>query len=226
MGSVNTGEAQSKLESAGLANGSARTDQGPPTLAQIEATVRRNLRGSVLRRIAGADHVRKHPDYVAYVVYAWGHEALLVVAGLGISHPVVSLFAPDDKAGGAAGAWRAMSTYPPHLLWLVVTAVALWAIVRLWVGVRKLGERGPLMAACWRELKSLDANLQDALQKEEPLQLLSDLMAESKAVVDRYFKSGVWPWPIGPEGQVVEAHINERADRLCRTCRHFWKEPT
>jgi hypothetical protein len=79
------------------------------------------------------------------------------------------------------------------------------------------------MTACKRELGTIEADLTSALEAEDPLAALTNVMDQAKAVVDRYFKSGVWPWPIGPDGAEVDEQIAKQAEELCTRYKGGWK---
>ncbi|MBX3225381.1 MAG: hypothetical protein KF795_33055 [Labilithrix sp.] len=200
-----------------------KTDQEPPTAAELKASVKQKLRGSILRRLAGARHLGKNPHYLVYCIYSWAHESLLLVGTLGLSHPVVSLVAGTEKTPAGQNAWQAVTAYPTPLLITVGAFLGTWFLIRVWVSVQKLVERGPLMAACKRELGTIEADLESALAETDPMPPLLKVMEQAKEVVDRYFKSGVWPWPIGPIGDDVDSEVSRHAEELCARHEGAWK---
>lgn len=207
-------------------------DQGRPDPAALLVRVQDKLQESLLRRLAGRQAIEKDRDIRVYHLYSWSHEVLLGLAAAGVSHPVLTAALPpapaSPPAGGttsstpvAASVLGTLSGYP----WIVSvglgTALILWIVLRSWVGWKKLQDRGPQILACARELGALEADLDAVLSKEDPLPDLSKLIARSKEIVDRYFKAGLWPWPVGPEG-LRESTAAWAAD-LCKTYQGNWR---
>ncbi len=196
-----------------------------PDRSALTERVRSKLRSSVLRRIEGAQQIRRSPDYVAYKLHRIGGEAAIVLAGFGISHPVVAWLepemAPDGAAVDFATAWSDLALLPTPLLVFVLTLVAMWLALLVWVAVRHLRDRGPLMEACCREFDEVQAKLEQALERANPLEGIDPLVEESSLIVSRYRAPGVWPWPVGPTD--AEAAIDRRIEELIQRHQHHWR---
>ena len=201
-------------------------NQGPPTLNELEDSVRKKLSGSILRRIEGARVIKRQADLRVFAIYSGTSEAALLLAALGVSHPVVAFMADNrltetSKSTGLSAALASFSDYPWWLASLLGLVVVLWICIRFWVQLHKLKDRAPLMLACCRELQGVEADLEASLEQEQPLAGANELLDRAKKIVDRYFAQDVWPWPIGPDNIAVQ--VEARVDKLCNDYRHAWK---
>lgn len=205
------------------------TDQQRPPEDVQEQVIYKKLNSSILRRIEGARCVRKTPDFVVFTIYRWGGELLLLLAAIGLSHPTTEVIsaasaapstAPPEAKGGLETALASIRDYSPLLSWTLIGLLVAWFTIKLWVNTNRLIERGPLMAACIRELEGLNGDLETALQTQNPIEEIGNLLNKSKDIVDRYYRIGAWPWPIGPDN--IDSQLNDRATLLFNRYRMFW----
>lgn len=198
-----------------------------PTADQNDALVERvkdKLGPSLLLRLEGAKRIRRQWQWRMYSGYRWTHELALALVGIGISHPLVLAYAgttPEGHAGEGNSVLAGVSQLPWYMLGIVVLAAACWVILKTYVQTNKTLEVVPLYQACANELGVIESELDEALNREEPVQRLSELQAQAKSIVDRYYKIGGWPWPIGPDG--CDSLVSARADDLCRKYSAKWR---
>ena len=185
----------------------------------MEQQVRRKLR-HVLNRLQGWKKIATHPDTLYYNVYAYGHEVALVMAALGLSHPVVDLLGAAEPAEAiaepaVASLLESLSHYPPLIAWISIVLLAFWVFTRVTMNVKKLGDKVPLYRACRRELGQIHSDLDSALSKEDPLSALVELHSKAKEVVDRFHQADGWPWPVEPPNSknAVDAEIERLVER-------------
>jgi hypothetical protein len=189
----------------------------------MQDRVARKLR-SILNRIEGRHRIRRHRDTIAYTLYAYGHEAALVVAGLGLSHPVVDFMARDlgDTEVATANMIESLSHYPLPLLALSGTLLVFWILTRVTVNVGNLVTKVPLYRACARELGLVEATLDGVLSLPEPMAELDTIQRKAQEVVNRYYQVDGWPWPFEPPG--AEKAVERKVARLCGQHGDNWVE--
>jgi hypothetical protein len=190
----------------------------------MESQVRRKL-WAILPRLEGANRVQRHTDTVLYNIYSYGHEAALLLAALGLSHPLVQFVAPDSTSSdssstAASTVISSIGNYPLWLLLLTCAFLVFWLLTRVTINQRKLGDKVPLYKACRRELGKVESDLDHALSSADPLLGLTDLQNRVKDIVDNYYAADGWPWPIEPP--LRKSIIEERIEAYCVRYRESW----
>jgi hypothetical protein len=193
----------------------------------VRKTVEQKLQASILRRLEGREAIMRHPKRRAFRVYQYGHESLLVMAGLGLSHPVISALGglPDSQSlprNESAGFIAALLQYPPWVIVPCVFMIALWLALRIFVSVEKLADTVPLYNACCLELGKIESKLNEALSSSTPLKDLTPLQMEVTEIVNRYHEMGAWPWPVGPNDEDSRKQVIHRAKELCDQFENGW----
>lgn len=189
----------------------------------VRDTVKKKLERSILPRIEGARAIRRHPRYVAYNVNRYVSEIALVILGLGLSHPAVVALSGENVSSPET----VLESIESYSAWVLVMAAVIalpWIVMKAYVSVEKLSEKGPLARACIQELERAESDLNDLLLTPIPTKTLSRLQATVKATVDRAHVSGAWPWSIGPPGDDREQRYVARANQLCEQYGDQWED--
>jgi hypothetical protein len=196
-----------------------------PTLAQLEQKVRLKLEQSLLPRVEQAKRLKSGFNWNVYQAHTMTNEFALVAGAIGLSHPVAMVFADGTAAsgeGGLGGAVAAIADYPPALAAVSLFAVGTAITLRIVVGWKKLGEKGPLIEACVRELMDVEDKLDPALQSSDPLPKLNDLVETAGEIAARYRAGGVDMKALGREEPVIVKAATERADELVKRYSGQW----
>lgn len=187
--------------------------------------VEQSLQSSILKRLEGSHAILRHPKRRAFVIYQYGHEALLILAGIGFSHPFLSAVGGTAKSSPDR-AQTFLATLLLYPLWLAIPCLLMissWLVLRLFISVEKLDEKVPLYNACRLELERIESNLDEALSSPCPWKELKPIQRDATKVINRYHEKGGWPWPVGPNDERSRARVIKRAKELCDSFEKGWK---
>jgi len=191
---------------------------GGAPMSDLAALVEKKLKGSLLRRLEGGRAIDRHPHVVWFGRYSKVHEFGLAFAAAGVSHPLLA-YVTDQKGTTTIVEWLGTLSFWGALAGALVLFPWLW--LRVYVKQERLAEIVPLYRSCKRELGELEARLTDALEKEDPIAAINELMVEAGAIVGRYYKAGNWPWQIGPEDS--DTKIQAQVTTLVKTYGGGWQ---
>jgi hypothetical protein len=180
--------------------------------------VAQKLRQAILPYLISATALKWRPLYVAHFVYVYTHDLLAALAGFGISHPLAKLI-----TGESNDLPKALEGMPPWLKVLTVTAIVLWAILKV-VVTRENGEkRSALARSCRKEFRGIERRVLVELSKKDPMPGLDRIQDEISTIVDRHIAEDSWPWA-GPKPNIA-GDVNKRLKELCDEYQNNWTPP-
>jgi hypothetical protein len=189
----------------------------------VRKSVEKKLAHSILPRLEGAKRVRRHFRHIVYVLHRYLAEGALVILGLGFSHPVIVAMS-GGKLHNATDLSSAFANFNPYFLIGATLLGICWIVMRTYVSVEKLAEKGPLTMVAIRELETCRADLEDILATSTPLKALGELQDRICQSIYRAHQAGAWPWAHGPKSEVLSEKHAKEARQLCDTFESDWAQ--
>lgn len=183
--------------------------QVPPT-----HPVRQILESGILPYLISAKKLRRQPFYVAYNIHVYSRDILAGLIGVGISSPVMKLFAEslgeNQSAKGASEA--GLMHIPPPWFAVVIAAAVVMVSLRVYVNNSKADERAILLRKCASDMRAASFNLYTILDTADPMNELIEMRNKLTAIANSHV--GAWPWDFEPPPG-IQAEVQERVGRLC-----------
>lgn len=201
-------------------------DQGTPSMQDLEARIRQKLQSSILPRVYGARRLNKSFAYLVFSFHNATIQISLAIAGLGFSHPMLTLVSGGTTSSGQASQpaalYQSLKDYPFWLVVILSLFILIWFATNVFMHWRQLRDKGPLIRQCFKEMQDVESELLYALSQERPLDGISSLVERSREIVDRYRKLDVYPWVAGPPDLNAD-RVSEEINQLFDTYRNSWR---
>jgi hypothetical protein len=174
------------------------------------------LRDHLAPYIITAQRLGKWRPYTIYTTYSYLGEVFVLLAGMGVAHPVFAAFA--GKGSGA----EVSSTGPPSSAvgLISICLFLIWGLVKYYIRSEDLERKCSTLRKCRADFRSYEHRMRKALAEPLPMPALTELHREIGSLVDRQISEDVWPYP-GPEPGISEIVI-EFCNQLEREFGHIW----
>lgn len=188
--------------------------------------IERKLRVEICPYLVTARHLGEWTPYRVYTAYSYFGEAFVLLAGFGLSNPVITFLtggqAPGVKSNPPPATESSIIEFlsSSNLAWVSVGLLMVWGLVKFYVRHEDLEKKCNLLISYRRQCSQLEFKLRQALANENPMPHLVELQTKLSDLVDRNIAEGSIP-NFGIDGALSE-QTKEYVDNLVRDFSGHW----
>lgn len=187
--------------------------------------VKRTLERDVLPYLISARHLRKQWFYRLHTVFGYTTDLIVALAAIGISSPLLQIFAAGGAGTGEAAKPPALAdvlaSLPRTLVLPAAVLIVAWVVIRVVFNREEGQKRAVLARSCTQVLRQAEASLPTALGRPDPMPDLNEMLEKRiRPMVDRSIQENSWPWaPFAPS---VDSDVQKEVTALCSRYQADW----
>nr|VFK21205.1 MAG: hypothetical protein BECKLPF1236A_GA0070988_102922 [Candidatus Kentron sp. LPFa]VFK23595.1 MAG: hypothetical protein BECKLPF1236C_GA0070990_1000632 [Candidatus Kentron sp. LPFa] len=187
--------------------------------------IEQKLKDEICPYLVTARRLNRWGPYWVYLGYSYLGELFVLLAGLGISNPIMSFLSDgqvklESKDGTLITVVQFLND--PWAGGIALALLVMWALVKVYIRNENLAKRCSLLRSCQRQCIHLENQLMQLLPAPNPMKELINLQVKLGSLVEWNIVEESWRY--GGPAPNINAQVNEYCSQLVSIFSAHWDQ--